>query len=967
MLKSETITLKKIRTVAILMAVSLLGTPPLAAAEKAGAHPAIISGDVRPFDDGWRFLRDDATGAEKPGFDYHAWRLLDLPHDWSIEDLPASTAPATPTLDVVPGIWRFQPGDDAAWKEPAFDDHAWQQVKLPDTWQHHSNYTQEQVYGWFRRHLEVPVALKGRAAVIALGRVDDVDETYLNGQRIGDTGSFPPAFKSAWDVQRYYPVPAGLLKGDGTDVLAVRVYNDSNEGGITAAGVPDVVIGPFAPKLSDGGGATGHVVGGIGWYRKSFSLPASDQNQRVSIEFDGLYMDSDVWINGIHLGNHPNGYTSFSYDLTPHLASAGTANILAVRVRNLGRNSRWYSGSGIYRHVRLVVTDPARIGHWGVAVTTPQVSTESATVRVETRVDNGRLTPIAGEVRILLRAPDGSEAAMAQEPVHISAGTSGTAGKMITLRSPRLWSNTSPQLYRAEIALVVGGTVVNQTTVPFGIRSIAFDAEHGFRLNGTTLKLKGACLHHENGPLGAVAIDRAEERRVELMKANGFNAIRCAHNPPSPYFLDVCDRLGMLVIDEAFDAWNHGKNPDDYSRYFKDWWERDIDSLVLRDRNHPCVIMWSVGNEIPEEEAAEGAKTCAMLAERVRLLDPSRPVTDAYNGPTEKGEAFFAALDVCGYNYQLNSYELDHQRLPNRIIYASESFPTQAYDQWKGVTDHSWVIGDFVWSGFDYMGESGGGSCVLDGEYEGWPWYIVNCGDLDLCGFKRVPSYCRDVVWGRSKLEMAVHRPLPPGRSEKTNGWGWPDELRSWTWPGQEGQPMQVRVFTSGDQVRLLLNGKEVGRAGVPPAAKQIATFTVPYASGTLRAVALSGSDEIACREFVTTGPPKAIRLTADRAAIRASRNDLSFVTVEIVDDAGRLVPDAEVKVGFTVSGPGELAATGGGDPKNPASFRQPERLTFHGRCLAVIRPTNGNGTITLRADANGLTGASIGVTSQTN
>ena len=816
--------MKTIPFEAVLLAVALWAAPPIPAAGSISASQAKTSGDDRSFDTDWRFLRDDAPGADQIDFDDHAWRTLDLPHDWSIDDLPASST-------------------------------------------------------------------------------------------------------------------------------------------------AQVIIGPFAPQLSAGGGATGYTVGGIGWYRKHFILPQINCGQRVTIAFDGIYMDSDVWINGNHLGNHPYGYSSFAYDLTTYLAPASGTNVLAVRVRNLGRNSRWYGGSGIYRHVRLAVRDAARIGHWGVAITTPEVSPKSATVKLAVRVDNARTTAVTGVIRMRLRLADGSEVATTTAPIHVLAGTSEMGGKTITLRSPHLWSNVDPQLYQAEISLVVDGTSVDQAIVPFGIRSITFDAQHGFRLNGVAMKLKCACLHHGNGPLGSAAIDRAEERRVELMKANGFNAIRCAHNPPAPYFLEVCDRLGMLVIDEAFDAWNHAKRPDDYSRYFKDWWQPDIDSLVLRDRNHPCVIMWSVGNEIPEQETAEGAKTCARLAQRVRLLDPTRPVTAAYNGATDKGDSFFTALDVCGYNYKLECYDLDHQRFPKRIIFASESFPNRPYDYWKGVTDHAWVIGDFVWSGLDYMGESGGGSCVLDGEDNGfpkaWPWYIVNCGDLDLCGFKRVQSYFRDVLWGRSKLEMAVHRPLPPGRSEQLNGWGWPDELRSWTWPGQEGKPMQVRVFTSGDQVRLLLNNQEVGRAEVPPTAKQIATFQVPYSPGTLRAVGLSNGVEIASQEFVTTGTPAGIRLTADHGTIRADRNDLSFVTVEMVDSAGRLVPDSQIKVRFTVSGPGELAAVGNGNPKAPASFHRPECLTFHGRCLAVLRPTSGAGTIRLRASADGLTGTSLTVISR--
>ncbi|HWH71368.1 MAG TPA: beta galactosidase jelly roll domain-containing protein, partial [Candidatus Sulfotelmatobacter sp.] len=355
------------------------------------------------FDANWKFLRADAAGAERPEFDDATWRVLDVPHDWSIEDLPTG-GPSLPVISVVPGKWRFHKGDDAAWKTPACNDSDWQEVTLPAYWEQHSNYTEENVYGWFRRRLELPANCQGKEVELLLGRIDDVDEAWLNGVRIGGTGSFPPNYRTAYDAERRYRVPAGVVHGDGTDVLAVRVFDGSGNGGIYAAGTAGQRVGPFDPSASPGGASTGHVLGGTGWYRKYFTLHPSDKGKSVTIRFDGVYMDADVWLNGHPLGNHPYGYTSFAYDLTPHLKPAGQPNVLAVRVRNEGKNSRWYSGAGIFRHVWLTVTDPVRVPTWGLYVTALEVSRKAATVKVFTEIENGR--DVAATVTVRTRLLD---------------------------------------------------------------------------------------------------------------------------------------------------------------------------------------------------------------------------------------------------------------------------------------------------------------------------------------------------------------------------------------------------------------------------------------------------------------------------------------------------------------------------------------------------------------------------------
>lgn len=938
-------------------------------AVSASATTAVINIRDQSFDSGWRFLRADAPGAEAAAFDDSNWRPLDVPHDWSIEDLPPREGVGA-EFSVVPCQWRFQKGDDAAWKARTFDDSGWQTVTLPDSWERHSSYTDDNVYGWFRRRIEIPADCKGRDFDLLLGCIDDVDETFLNGERIGGSGSFPPDYKTAWDTQRRYRVPASLVRGDGSDVLAVRVFDGNGNGGLYEAGVKSARVGPFDTADSKGGASTGHVVGGTGWYRKHFTLTAAEHGKRVAVRFDGVYMNADFWINGQYLGNHPYGYTSFEFDLTPHLKPAGQENILAVRVRNEGKNSRWYSGSGIFRHVWLTATEPVHVPTWGVFVTTPEVSRDKAVVKIATEVRNDG----SAEADVLVRArvlnSKGKPVQTTESKVRLSGSQTGMIQQTVYVRSPKLWSPDLPELYSAEIEIAADGKTLDKTSTHFGIRKIEVDAENGFRLNGQMLKLKGGCLHHDNGPLGSATIDRAEERRVELMKANGFNAIRTSHNPPSPAFLDACDRLGILVIDEAFDCWNEGKNGDDYHLYFKDWAQRDIASMVRRDRNHPCVIMWSIGNEIPEQFRAEA--TQKLLREAVLSHDRTRPITQAICSDwgnvsrnwDRLSDPAFTHLDVAGYNYLPDKYESDHVRNPKRVMYASESFPKDFFDYWTLVEQHPYLIGDFVWTALDYFGESGIGHTWLSNEKDSflkpWPWYNAWCGDIDVCGFKKPQSYYRDVVWRRSQIEMAVHTPLPEGVHENVSGWGWPDEAQSWNWPGQEGKKLQVAVYSRCDSVRLELNGKVIGEKPVSAATKLTAKFDVPYQSGELSAIGLINGKEVAKTALKAAGAPKEIRLTADRSTIRADRNDLSYVTVEVVDGKGNRVPNAVIPVRFSINGAGELAATGSSAPNDATSFREPLRKTYEGRCLVILRPKGDAGKITLTAEAEGLKVANI-------
>ncbi len=472
-------------------------------------------------------------------------------------------------------------------------------------------------------------------------------------------------------------------------------------------------------------------------------------------------------------------------------------------------------------------------------------------------------------------------------------------------------------------------------------------------------------MHHDNGPLGAATIDRAEERRVELLKSYGFNAVRTSHNPPSQQFLDACDRLGIIVIDEAFDHWQRAKNPQDYHLYFDTSWKQDIDAMVLRDRNHPSVIFWSIGNEINERADAPGLAIAKQLIDEVKRLGNNRPVTEAichfWDHPGYKWDttaAAFALLDVGGYNYQWKEYEPDHKKYPQRIMMGTESVPLEAFDNWKLVEKHPYVIGDFVWTAMDYLGETGIGHTRLDSarsyELQTFPWFNAWCGDIDLTGGKKPQSYYRDIVWRRSPMNMLVHAPVPAGHKEAVSYWGWPDEVPYYHFPGQEGKLLQVHVYTRYSIVRLQLNGKTVDQKNVSPE-NLTATFEINYQPGSLKAIAMDNGRAIDSVELHTAGMPTQVRLIADRKNIKASRNDLAYVSAEIVDANGQLVPDATIPLQFKVSGNGEIAATANANPADMESFQKPEHKTFRGKCLVIVRPKGKAGKIILRAEGEGL------------
>ena len=733
-------------------------------------------------------------------------------------------------------------------------------------------------------------------------------------------------------------------------------------------------MGPFS-KESIGTTATGYSVGGTGWYRKTFVLNEKENFKKTINNFDRVYMNSNVWINGKLIGSHPYGYTAFQFDITDILNPAGQSNVIAVK--NKGKNSRWYSGSGIYRHVWLIQKQAVSVAHNRIFITKENISPDKASIKITSTIDN--VSNKKTEIKLLINII-GSDGQVSQSLENQTKTISSDSEKFIqniTIQRPVLGSVESPNIYTAEIKVVAYGKVTDKVTTTFGIRTIHFDAQTGFTLNGKNVLLKGGCMHHDNGFLGLATIDRAEERRVELMKANGFNAKRTSHNPPSRQFLDACDQIGVFVMDEAFDMWERAKNPEDYHLYFKKWWNKNLESMVLRDRNHPSVIMWSIGNEINERADSIGYILTKKLSDKVHRLDPTCPVTEAICGfwdhPGKDWSTTapaFASLDVGGYNYLREKYEPDHVLFPNRIMTGTESFPGDIFKDWRQVEKNVWVIGDFAWTAMDYLGETGLGNARQNddpdkGFIRSWPWFNAFCGDLDLCGDKKPQLLYGDVIWDNSKLEMVVHSPVPDGKREIISYWCWTNESQSWNWDGYEGQMMNVRVFAGYPAIRPELNDKIIAEQQINEDAKYIANFKVLYESGILKAVALENGTELATKELRTTGKPAKIKLTADRSTIKADRNDLSYVKVEITDTEGNIIPDTAIPVTFKVSGIDEIAGSGNACPYDMESFNNQVCKTYHGRALVILRPVKNmkTGMISFLAESNGPEAGELNIT----
>lgn len=728
-------------------------------------------------------------------------------------------------------------------------------------------------------------------------------------------------------------------------------------------------------QTNPGEGRVGYFPMGTGWYRKSFDVKGYSKDKLYSIEFDGVYMNSTVWVNGVCLGTWPYGYSSFSYDLTPVLKARG--NVITVHVDNSKQpNSRWYTGSGIYRHVRLVATDKTHFKKWGVFHYTESVSDGNALVKVESEIVNSARSQLDAVVRHTVIDAQGNELASTDKDVVLIAGDTQTVGQEIEVPSANLWDTDNPYLYTLRSQIIVGGKEKDRVESRLGIRTIEYDVDRGFLLNGKQVKMKGVNLHHDGGAVGAAVPERVWERRIEILKSGGCNAIRTAHNPPAPEFLDLCDELGMLVMDEAFDQWAAGKNDYDYHIDFDRWHQRDLHAMVARDRNHASVVMWSIGNEVPDQSSEAGPELAREMIAYCHQLDPTRLVTCgndniASNSPAT--EEYLAAFenDIQGYNYPDRwrnrrelIYAIDKAAHPGRRVVATESSGyggarrqyrnigrgiissglIDVEERWRFTMSYDYVIGDFMWTGIDYYGESR------------WPSRGASSGYLDNCGFKKDGYWFFKSIWSDEPvLHLFPH----------------------WNWEGREGEIIQVACFTNCEEVELFVNGKSYGRKvtefprkGVElgwnrygPGKRYATTsdlhlvWDVEYQPGEIKAVGVRNGERF--EEVIrTAGAPAKLRASVDRQSFKAEPGDVAHITVEVLDADGNICPLADNLVKFSVKG-ARLIGVESGNMQDLSSVLASERKAYSGMCLGIVAADKA-GEVSVTVEAEGLAPATI-------
>jgi beta-galactosidase len=736
---------------------------------------------------------------------------------------------------------------------------------------------------------------------------------------------------------------------------------------------------PAKDAPSSGGG--GYHVTGVGWYRRELPLEASKLRPHppstvIRLEFEGVYRNAEVWFNGRPLGKHAYGYTPFSFDVTDRVRF-DRPNVVAVRVDNSRQpNSRWHSGSGIYRHVWLRTSSQVTVPPDSLLVRTKKLTGDAATVEAAFDIDNPTDRELDLIAYVSLRDPAGAIVAESTEKLSVSPGERVPHVTTLSVANPKPWFDDSPSLYQVQVDLLAvsehGEQIpIDSITQRCGVRTIAVDPTKGLLLNGERVVLFGGNVHHDHGPLGAASFDDAERRRVRLLKATGFNAVRTSHNPPSEAFLDACDELGLLVLDEAFDSWRKPKLKHDYNEDFEAYWRDDLTAMVQRDRRHPSVVAWSIGNEMFERGDAYAADLSKEMAGLVRKLDNTRPVTVGVNGlgsrPWSDLDGLFEPLDIAGYNYAPEQYALDQERLPKRVMMGTESYADDAFVSWRETTTKPWVIGDFVWTAIDYLGEAGLGRVFPPGqppkkpwEADMWPWRGTLCGDIDLLGHRKPASHYRQIVWDRgSKLHVAVE---PPQEGEwGLTPWSITASEESWTWEVEEGAPLNVVVASRWPKVRVLVNGKQVGEAATTEAEEFRAVINVLYEPGELTVVGLDEEGTEADRYSLRTAEtPTAIHLKPDRVEAVANRQSLVFIDAELVDSSGVVNPLADRMVRFEVEGPVTIQAVGSADLTNHEIYAGNSFTTYRGRSQVIVRSSGKPGAVTLTAEADGLPAASV-------
>ncbi|MCQ2458094.1 MAG: DUF4982 domain-containing protein [Clostridia bacterium] len=804
-----------------------------------------------------------------------------------------------------------------------------------------------------------------------------------------------------WEFRRGF---ADLLGSLGEERQVVDLPHDS---------MISLPVKADAPAGCD----SGYFPGDMCNYTKYYVFPEAWKDMRVGLKFDGVMMHATLDVNGSRAGEHHYGYSPFYADITD-LIDFGKENRITVNVNTgVQPSSRWYTGCGLFRGVKLCVSPKMHIADDGVFIFTKEITDHIAFMEACIDIRNETPENRMAKVRIgITGGKDGSTSGGTERTVYIGAGQTETARMRFAVREPELWSAEEPNLYTAAVTVENIGVyrthfmpeehaLSDSCVKRFGIRTVTADAVRGLLINGKQVKLKGGCVHHDNGLLGSVSLYEVEARKVRKLKEIGFNAIRTAHNPPSEALVEACDREGMYIFDEAFDAWTMGKRPGDFSTYFTECHERELTAFVRRDRIHPSVIIWSTGNEIPERGGLSGGYALATrLAETVRKLDGTRPVSngicsfwcglddeqtrskdvslpapdhDEMTTWDRLTEPFTNGMDVVGYNYLEDLYEKSHERFPDRVMLGSENYPKEIGFRWPTVERLPYVIGDFTWTAWDYIGEAGIGKslfvdaddplvqqgqwAIMPSTTSPYPWRLANDADVDITGQIRPQGAYRSVVWGSEKTHLYARHPAHSGKTEVISPWGFTDVLKSWNFKGYEGKPVRLTVFTNADEVALLVNGKEIERKRVcmdRPLPCSVCFDTV-YEPGFAEAVSYKNGAEVSRDRLETAGAPAALRLVPDKDHMTADCHDAVYIGIEVTDSEGRIVPDAALRLTARAEGPGYIAGFGTGNPLTDENYTDDETVTFGGRAAAVIRGKDAGGpmdvTLTVKAEEYGL------------
>ncbi len=799
---------------------------------------------------------------------------------------------------------------------------------------------------------------------------------YNNNKNIDDIN-----FNHGWQFKKGLNEGAEKLDFDDSDWRTLNLPHDW------------AIEGDFSSQYNARTG--GLEVHGTAWYRKTFTVDKKYKDKVVSIEFDGAMNNAHLWVNGEFVGKRPFGYIGFEFDLTSHI-KFGQENTISVRLSPEDLSSRWYPGAGIYRNVRLKINNPIHIAQWGTYITTPKIDDQSATTKIVTLINNKNNCEQSAKLRTTIFNKDGQLVSEKESDIVLQANASGYANQELTIQNPLRWDLDSPYLYKVVSEIHLDGKVIDIYESDFGIRDISFTAEGGFKLNGRSVKFKGVCMHHDLGPLGSAVNYRATERQVQIMKKMGVNAIRTSHNPPSPELLQICDRLGVLVQVEAFDEWKIAKVVNGYNKYFDEWHEKDLRDMIKRDRNHPSVIMWSIGNEILEQGRKDGWKLTKHLNDICHDEDPTRPTTAGFNYfPAPFTNKLANQIDVVGLNYWPLNYQEVLDNNPNMIVYGSETssqtssrgiyhLPIDAMQQhqtnqassYDVIVGPPWAyppdvefeqqekvnksLGEFMWTGFDYLGEPtpyGGRDNSTHGYWnDDWPSHSSYFAPVDLCGFPKDRFYLYQSQWTE---EPMVH------------------VLPHWNWEGMEGTSIPVYAYTNCEQVELFVNGKSLGKKtkGVDltpiPAefhgfekgtyqSKYRLSWDVPYQPGEIKVVASTNGEVLAEKSIKTAGKPVEIKLSADRSILKANDVDLSFITVEVLDENGIHCPTANNLIEFNVNGQGTIAGVGNGNSASLEPLQSDKISLFSGKALLIISATNKKGEISITASSKGLPDATI-------